>query len=49
MQPLTAGSVRIPNLVDDVDTLDDLRRLSSRLGPRTRRGLADLRLEGAAA
>jgi 2-phospho-L-lactate guanylyltransferase len=49
MQPLTAGSVRIPNLVDDVDTLDDLRRLSSRLGPRTRRALADLRLEGAAA
>lgn len=47
--PTASGAVRIPNLADDVDTLDDLRRLSSRLGPRTRRGLADLRLEGAAA
>ena len=26
----------VPNLVDDVDTLDDLRRLQARSGPRTR-------------
>jgi hypothetical protein len=38
-----------PNLVDDVDTLDDLRRLAPRLGPRTGRALADLRLDAGAA
>jgi 2-phospho-L-lactate/phosphoenolpyruvate guanylyltransferase len=35
-------SVRIPNLADDVDTLDDLHRLQSRCGPRTRGCLAGL-------
>jgi 2-phospho-L-lactate guanylyltransferase (CobY/MobA/RfbA family) len=32
-----AGAVRvsIPNLVDDVDTLEDLERLGSRVGPHT--------------
>lgn len=44
-----AEAVRIPNLVDDVDTLDDLRRLTPRLGPRTRRALAGLRLQAGAA
>ncbi|HTO26283.1 MAG TPA: hypothetical protein VMJ49_10305, partial [Gaiellaceae bacterium] len=33
---LAVVSVVIPNLVDDVDTLDDLRRVALRLGPRTR-------------
>jgi 2-phospho-L-lactate guanylyltransferase len=33
---LSLVSVSIPNLVDDVDTLDDLRRLQDRCGPRTR-------------
>jgi len=33
---LGAASVGLPNLVDDVDTLDDLRRLAPRCGPRTR-------------
>jgi 2-phospho-L-lactate guanylyltransferase len=32
-------TVAIANLVDDVDTLDDLRRLQARLGPLTRRAL----------
>jgi 2-phospho-L-lactate guanylyltransferase len=31
----------IPNLVDDVDTIDDLARLASRCGPRTRASLGD--------
>jgi len=43
------ADVRIPNLVDDVDTLDDLRRLAPRLGPRTGRALANLRLDAGAA
>jgi 2-phospho-L-lactate guanylyltransferase len=38
----------LPNLVDDVDTVDDLRRLRDRLGAHTRRALAEL-LVGAAA
>jgi 2-phospho-L-lactate guanylyltransferase len=37
-----------PNLIDDVDTLDDLARLADRLGEHTRRVLATLRLETAA-
>ncbi len=43
------GPVPIPNLVDDVDTVEDLRRLGSRLGPRTRAVLARLGRHGAAA
>jgi len=37
-----------PNLVDDVDTLDDLARLEGRLGEHTRRVLASLDLQSAA-
>jgi len=37
----------VPNLADDVDTLDDLERLRDRLGPNTRNALA--RLEAGAA
>jgi 2-phospho-L-lactate guanylyltransferase (CobY/MobA/RfbA family) len=37
-----------PNLVDDVDTLDDLARLRERLGEHTRRVLAALDLRSAA-
>src|SRR5579872_3069969 len=37
-----------PNLVDDVDTIDDLERLRGRLGEHTGRVLASLRLETAA-
>jgi 2-phospho-L-lactate/phosphoenolpyruvate guanylyltransferase len=33
---LAVVTVSIPNLLDDVDTLDDLRRLQDRCGPRTR-------------
>jgi len=40
--------VDAPNLVDDVDTLDDLRRLCARLGTHTRSVLAALRLGAAA-
>ena len=32
---------QIPNLADDVDTADDLDRISSRAGPRTRSALAE--------
>jgi 2-phospho-L-lactate/phosphoenolpyruvate guanylyltransferase len=39
--------VDAPNLIDDVDTLDDLARLEQRLGPATRRVLASLRAEAA--
>jgi 2-phospho-L-lactate guanylyltransferase len=35
-----ARTMPIRNLIDDVDTIDDLRRLGSRLGPHTRRALA---------
>jgi 2-phospho-L-lactate guanylyltransferase len=35
-------SAAIPNLSDDVDTLDDLRRLGLRAGPRTQVAAADL-------
>jgi 2-phospho-L-lactate guanylyltransferase (CobY/MobA/RfbA family) len=37
-----ATSLEIPNLADDVDTLDDLERLGERLGPYTRAALAQL-------
>lgn len=45
-----APSTRIdaPNLMDDVDTPDDLARLAERLGAHTRRVLATLHLESAA-
>ena len=39
---LDSVSVAIPNLADDVDTLDDLNRLHLRLGPRTQTALAEL-------
>jgi 2-phospho-L-lactate/phosphoenolpyruvate guanylyltransferase len=38
---LAVVSLTVPNLADDVDTLDDLRRLRARSGPRTRACLAD--------
>jgi 2-phospho-L-lactate guanylyltransferase (CobY/MobA/RfbA family) len=34
------ATVPVPNLVDDVDTLDDLERVSERVGPRTAELLA---------
>jgi 2-phospho-L-lactate guanylyltransferase len=37
-----AVSVVIPNLVDDVDTMDDLSRLHLRLGPRSQAALAEV-------
>jgi 2-phospho-L-lactate guanylyltransferase len=45
-----APSIRLdaPNLIDDVDTPDDLTRLGERLGEHTRRVLATLELETAA-
>ena len=39
---IVAVSAAIPNLADDVDTLDDLRRLQLRAGPRTQSALARL-------
>jgi 2-phospho-L-lactate guanylyltransferase len=39
--------VHVPNLIDDVDSLTDLSRLASRLGPRTRAVLESLRVEAA--
>lgn len=39
LEPVSAA---IPNLADDVDTLDDLRRLGLRAGPRTQAALARL-------
>lgn len=38
-----AVTAEIPNLVDDVDTLDELERLDRRLGPHTRAALDELR------
>jgi len=38
----------VPNLVDDVDTLDDVARLRDRLGQHTRRALDVLDLQSAA-
>jgi len=39
---LEAVSVALPNLADDVDTMDDLTRLQLRAGPRTQACLAEL-------
>ena len=39
---LQTVSVAVPNLADDVDTLEDLQRLQLRLGPRSQAGLAEL-------
>jgi 2-phospho-L-lactate guanylyltransferase len=38
----------VPNLVDDVDTVDDLERIGARLGPSTSRALTRLRAGAAA-
>lgn len=40
-----AVSVAVPNLADDVDTVEDLQRLHLRLGPRSQACLATLPLE----
>lgn len=39
---LKAVSVAVPNLADDVDTMDDLTRLQLRVGPRTQACLVEL-------
>jgi 2-phospho-L-lactate guanylyltransferase len=39
---IEAVSVSVPNLADDVDTMDDLTRLQLRTGPRTQACLAEL-------
>ena len=39
---LEAVSVAVPNLADDVDTMDDLTRLQLRAGPRTQACLVEL-------
>ena len=39
---LEAVSVVVPNLADDVDTMDDLTRLQLRVGPRTQACLTEL-------
>ena len=39
---IEAVSVSVPNLADDVDTMDDLIRLQLRTGPRTQACLAEL-------
>ena len=39
---LEAVSVAVPNLADDVDTMEDLTRLQLRAGPRTQACLAEL-------
>jgi 2-phospho-L-lactate guanylyltransferase len=44
-QGLVSVSAAIPNLADDVDTLDDLRRLHLRLGPRSQVALSELKIE----
>jgi len=41
---VTALAVVVPNLVDDVDTVDDLRRLGLRVGPRTQAAISTLGL-----
>jgi 2-phospho-L-lactate guanylyltransferase len=42
---LEAVSAALPNLADDVDTIDDLQRLHLRLGPRSQACLAALGVE----
>jgi 2-phospho-L-lactate guanylyltransferase len=42
LEPVSAA---IPNLADDVDTVEDLRRLHLRLGPRSQLALAELPVE----
>ena len=37
-----AASVPLPNLADDVDTMEDLKRVEHRLGPRTQATFAQL-------
>ncbi|SRR6266540_3753346 len=44
---LESVSAAIPNLAEDVDTLDDLERLQLRCGPRTQSVLAELPTEAA--
>ena len=39
---LDAVSIALPNLADDVDTIEDLTRLQLRVGPRTQACLAEL-------
>jgi 2-phospho-L-lactate/phosphoenolpyruvate guanylyltransferase len=39
LQPV---SVQLPNICDDVDTVDDLRRVGLRAGPRTQAAIANL-------
>jgi 2-phospho-L-lactate/phosphoenolpyruvate guanylyltransferase len=39
---LESVSVALPNIADDVDTMDDLMRLQLRAGPRTQASLAEL-------
>jgi 2-phospho-L-lactate guanylyltransferase len=41
---VTALAVLVPNLADDVDTVDDLRRLGLRAGPRTQAAISMLGL-----
>jgi 2-phospho-L-lactate guanylyltransferase (CobY/MobA/RfbA family) len=38
-----ARPLSLPNLADDVDTMDDLERLEARVGPHTRAAFAELR------
>jgi 2-phospho-L-lactate guanylyltransferase (CobY/MobA/RfbA family) len=42
---LEAVAAAIPNLVDDVDTIDDLQRVALRAGPRTQAALAEVSTE----
>ncbi len=42
---LKSVSVAVPNLVEDVDTVEDLRRLRVRLGPRSQAALGPLPVE----
>ena len=43
-----SNTIDAPNLMDDVDTLEDLERLAPRVGPHTRKALEQIRLEEAA-
>ena len=38
-----ARPISLPNLADDVDTMDDLERLAARVGKHTRAAVAELR------